>query len=126
MHHIIAAGQYVWAHLTFFNLLDYNPEDTGIVGIDIFRMDAEGRAVEYWEALQVVGTAPRQRGAMACARTAPGQRQRHRLARCTAQERVTVQQVGAVHGTDHRTLVVRADTARATSCKGHPPRWVLA
>lgn len=32
------------------------PLDGGIVGADIFRMNAEGRAVEHWEVLQIVGT----------------------------------------------------------------------
>ncbi len=28
---------------------------TGIAGVDIYRMDAEGRAIEHWDTLQLVG-----------------------------------------------------------------------
>jgi hypothetical protein len=31
-------------------------DDTGIAGVDIYRMDAEGKAVEHWDTLQLVGT----------------------------------------------------------------------
>ena len=56
VHKIIAVGDYVWAHLNFLNLFNDDPDDTGIAGVDIYRMDAEGKAVEHWDALQVVGT----------------------------------------------------------------------
>ena len=54
-HKIIAAGDYVWGHVHFLNLLDDNPQDTGVAGVDIFKMDAEGKAIEHWDVLQVVG-----------------------------------------------------------------------
>jgi uncharacterized membrane protein YphA (DoxX/SURF4 family) len=38
------------------NIFNDDPSDTGIAGIDIFKMDADGRAIEHWEALQLVGT----------------------------------------------------------------------
>ena len=56
VHRIIAVGEYVWAHVNFLNLFSDDPDDTGITGVDIYRMDAEGKAVEHWDALQLVGT----------------------------------------------------------------------
>ena len=32
-----------------------DPNDTGIAGVDIYKMDADGKAVEHWDTLQVVG-----------------------------------------------------------------------
>jgi predicted SnoaL-like aldol condensation-catalyzing enzyme len=55
VHKIIAVGDYVFAHVNFLNLLNDNPEDTGIAGVDIYKMDAEGKAIEHWDALQLVG-----------------------------------------------------------------------
>jgi predicted SnoaL-like aldol condensation-catalyzing enzyme len=51
VHRIIAVGDYV----NFLNLFNDDPNDTGIAGVDIYRMDAEGNAVEHWDTLQVVG-----------------------------------------------------------------------
>ena len=56
IHKIIAVGDYVWAHLNFLNLFNDDPDDTGIAGVDIYRMDAEGKAIEHWDTLQLVGT----------------------------------------------------------------------
>src|SRR6201997_1592118 len=56
VYRIIAAGDYVWAHVNFLNLFTDDPNDTGIAGVDIYRMDAEGQAVEHWDTLQLVGT----------------------------------------------------------------------
>jgi predicted SnoaL-like aldol condensation-catalyzing enzyme len=55
VHSIIAVGDYVWAHLNFLNLFNDDPEDTGIAGVDIYRMDADGKAIEHWDVLQLVG-----------------------------------------------------------------------
>ena len=55
VHRIIAAGDYVFAHVNFVNLLTDDPKDTGIAGVDIYRMNPEGKAVEHWDALQLVG-----------------------------------------------------------------------
>ena len=55
VHKIIAAGDYVWAHVNFFNLFHDDPQDTGIAGVDIYRMDSDGKAVEHWDTLQFVG-----------------------------------------------------------------------
>jgi len=52
---IIAVGDYVFAHVNFLNLFNDDPEDTGIAGVDIYKMDAEGRAIEHWDTLQLVG-----------------------------------------------------------------------
>lgn len=56
VHRIIAVGDWVWAHVNFFNLFNDDLDDTGIAGVDIWLMDDEGKAVEHWDALQVVGT----------------------------------------------------------------------
>lgn len=56
VHKIIAVGDYVWAHVKFLNLFTDDPNDTGIAGVDIYRMNAEGKAVEHWDTLQLVGT----------------------------------------------------------------------
>ena len=56
VHQIIAVGDYVWAHLNFLNLFNDDPDDTGVAGVDIYRMNAEGKAVEHWDTLQLVGT----------------------------------------------------------------------
>lgn len=55
VHKIIAVGDYVWAHLNFLNLFTDDPNDTGIAGVDIYRMNPEGKAVEHWDTLQLVG-----------------------------------------------------------------------
>src|ERR1700749_2482296 len=55
VHRIIAVGDYVWAHVNFLNLFNDDPEDTGIAGVDIYKMDADGKAIEHWDTLQVVG-----------------------------------------------------------------------
>jgi predicted SnoaL-like aldol condensation-catalyzing enzyme len=55
IHRIMAVGDYVFAHVNFVNLLTDDPNDTGVAGVDIYRMNAEGKAVEHWDALQLVG-----------------------------------------------------------------------
>jgi predicted SnoaL-like aldol condensation-catalyzing enzyme len=56
VHKIIAIGDYVWAHVNFLNVTTDDPNDTGVAGVDIFKMDADGKAIEHWDVLQVVGT----------------------------------------------------------------------
>jgi predicted SnoaL-like aldol condensation-catalyzing enzyme len=55
VHRIMAVGDYVFAHVNFVNLLTDDPNDAGVAGVDIYRMNAAGRAVEHWDALQLVG-----------------------------------------------------------------------
>jgi len=55
VHRIIAVGDYVWAHVNFLNLFNDDPQDTGIAGVDIYKMDSDGKAIEHWDALQLVG-----------------------------------------------------------------------
>ena len=55
VHRIIAAGDYVWAHANFLNFFTDDPKDTGVAGVDIFKMDAEGKAIEHWDTLQWAG-----------------------------------------------------------------------
>jgi predicted SnoaL-like aldol condensation-catalyzing enzyme len=55
VHRIIAVGDYVWAHVNFLNLFNDDPQDTGVAGVDIYKMDADGKAIEHWDTLQVVG-----------------------------------------------------------------------
>ncbi len=55
VHRIIAVGDYVFAHVNFLNLLTDDPTDTGIAGVDIYRFDNDGKVVEHWDTLQLVG-----------------------------------------------------------------------
>ena len=55
VHKIIAVGDYVWAHVNFLNLFNDDPADPGVAGVDIYKMDAEGKAIEHWDTLQLVG-----------------------------------------------------------------------
>jgi predicted SnoaL-like aldol condensation-catalyzing enzyme len=55
VHRIIAVGDYVFAHVNFVNLLTDDPNDPGVAGVDIYKMGADGRAVEHWDTLQLVG-----------------------------------------------------------------------
>jgi predicted SnoaL-like aldol condensation-catalyzing enzyme len=55
VHRIIAVGDYVWAHVNFLNLFNDDPQDAGVAGVDIYRMDADGKAIEHWDVLQLVG-----------------------------------------------------------------------
>jgi predicted SnoaL-like aldol condensation-catalyzing enzyme len=55
VHRIIAVGDYVWAHVNFLNLFNDDLQDTGIAGVDIYRMDSDGKAIEHWDTLQLVG-----------------------------------------------------------------------
>jgi predicted SnoaL-like aldol condensation-catalyzing enzyme len=55
VHRIIAVDDYVWAHVNFLNLFNDDPDDTGIAGVDIYKMDADGKAIEHWDTLQLVG-----------------------------------------------------------------------
>lgn len=56
VHRIAAIGDYVFAHVNFLNLYTDDPQDTGIAGVDIYRMNADGLAIEHWDVLQPVGT----------------------------------------------------------------------
>lgn len=33
-----------------------DPADTGVAGVDIYRFDADGKAAEHWDTLQLVGS----------------------------------------------------------------------
>jgi predicted SnoaL-like aldol condensation-catalyzing enzyme len=55
VHKIIAVGDYVWTHVNFLNFFSDDPEDTGVAGADIFKMDADGKTIEQWDVLQFVG-----------------------------------------------------------------------
>lgn len=55
VHRIIAVGDYVWAHVNFLNLFNDDPADTGVAGVDIYKMDADGKAIEHWDTLQLTG-----------------------------------------------------------------------
>lgn len=52
---IVAIDDYVWAHVQFMNLFTDDPQDRGIAGVDIFKMDADGKAIEHWDVLQEIG-----------------------------------------------------------------------
>lgn len=51
---LIAVGDWVFAHVHFVNLDNEDPEDRGVAGVDIFRFDEDGRAVEHWDVLQPI------------------------------------------------------------------------
>lgn len=55
VHKIIAVEDYVFAHVNFINLLTDDPNDSGVAGVDIYKMNAEGKAVEHWDTLQIIG-----------------------------------------------------------------------
>jgi predicted SnoaL-like aldol condensation-catalyzing enzyme len=55
VHRIIAVGEYVWAHVNCLNLFNDDPQDTGIAGVDIYKMDAGGMASEHWDTSQLIG-----------------------------------------------------------------------
>jgi predicted SnoaL-like aldol condensation-catalyzing enzyme len=55
VHRIIGVGDYVFAHVNFINLLTDDPTDPGVAGVDIYKMNAEGKALEHWDTLQLVG-----------------------------------------------------------------------
>ena len=57
VHKIIGVGDHVFAHVNFVNLLTDDPNDLGIAGVDIYKMNADGRAIEHWDTLQLVGNA---------------------------------------------------------------------
>ncbi len=56
VHKIIAVGDYVWAHVNFLNVTTDDPNDTGIAGVDIFKLNADGKVIEHWDVLQLVGS----------------------------------------------------------------------
>jgi predicted SnoaL-like aldol condensation-catalyzing enzyme len=56
VHRVIASGDWVYAHVNFVNLLTDDPNDTGIAGVDIYKFNAEGKVLEHWDTLQLVGT----------------------------------------------------------------------
>jgi predicted SnoaL-like aldol condensation-catalyzing enzyme len=55
VHKIVAVGDYVFAHVNFVNLLTDDPKDLGVAGVDIYKMNSDGKAIEHWDALQLVG-----------------------------------------------------------------------
>lgn len=56
IYKIMAVGDWVWAHINFLNLFNDDPDDTGIAGVDLFHMNDEGKALEHWDTLQIVGS----------------------------------------------------------------------
>ncbi len=57
IHRIIASGDWVWAHVNFLNLYTDDPDDLGVAGVGIRRMNADGIALEHWDAPQPVADA---------------------------------------------------------------------
>jgi predicted SnoaL-like aldol condensation-catalyzing enzyme len=55
VHKIIAVGDWVWTHVNFLNLFTDDPHDTGVAAVDIWIMSAEGKCLEHWDILQLVG-----------------------------------------------------------------------
>ena len=54
VHHIIAGGDWVWAHVNFVNLYNDDLNDRGVAGVDIYRFNVDGKMVEHWDVLQEV------------------------------------------------------------------------
>jgi predicted SnoaL-like aldol condensation-catalyzing enzyme len=54
VHHVIASGDWAWAHVNFFNLYNDDPNDRGVAGVDIFRFNSNGKIIEHWDVLQEV------------------------------------------------------------------------
>ena len=54
VHQIAAIDDYVWTHVHFVNLFNDDAEDRGNADVDIFKMDADGRAIEHWDVLQEI------------------------------------------------------------------------
>ena len=55
VHKIIAVGDWVWAHGNFLNMFTDDPDDTGVAVVDMWVMNDEGKCLEHWDVLQVVG-----------------------------------------------------------------------
>ena len=55
IHRVVAIDDHVWAHVHFINLFNDDPRDRGIAGVDNFKMDADGKAIEHWDVLQEIG-----------------------------------------------------------------------
>jgi predicted SnoaL-like aldol condensation-catalyzing enzyme len=54
VYRLIAAGNYVWAHVNFINIFSNESNDRGIAGVDIYRFDDAGKMAEHWDVLQPV------------------------------------------------------------------------
>jgi predicted SnoaL-like aldol condensation-catalyzing enzyme len=54
VHHIIAGGDWVWAHVNFVNLYNDDLNDRGVAGVDIYRFNVDGKMVEHWDVLQEI------------------------------------------------------------------------
>jgi len=54
VHHVIASGDWAWAHVNFFNLYNDDPNDRGVAGVDIFRFNSNGKIIEHWDVLQEI------------------------------------------------------------------------
>jgi predicted SnoaL-like aldol condensation-catalyzing enzyme len=54
VHQVIAAGNYVWAHVNFRNVYSNDPADLGTAGVDIFKFNEKGEIIEHWDVLQPV------------------------------------------------------------------------
>lgn len=54
VYKVIAAGDYAFAHVNFFNVFSDDPNDRGTAGVDIYRFNEEGKIIEHWDVLQAV------------------------------------------------------------------------
>ncbi|MEM6698579.1 MAG: nuclear transport factor 2 family protein [Bacteroidota bacterium] len=55
VHKVIAVGDQVWAFVNFLNFTNNEENDRGLAGVDIYRMDEDGKLAEHWDAVQEVG-----------------------------------------------------------------------
>ena len=56
IHKIIASGDWLCAQGNFLNFLNDDPQDTGIAVVDMWQFTPDGKMLEHWDVLQVVGT----------------------------------------------------------------------
>jgi predicted SnoaL-like aldol condensation-catalyzing enzyme len=52
---VIAQGDWVWAHVNFFNTTNNDADDRGVAAVDVYRFDPEGLIAEHWDVLQPIG-----------------------------------------------------------------------
>ncbi|MEM1324210.1 MAG: nuclear transport factor 2 family protein [Bacteroidota bacterium] len=54
VHKVIAVDDQVWAFVNFLNFTNNEENDRGLAGVDIYRIDEEGKLAEHWDAVQEV------------------------------------------------------------------------
>ncbi|MEM9077969.1 MAG: nuclear transport factor 2 family protein [Bacteroidota bacterium] len=55
IHKVIAVQNQVWAFVNFLNFTNNQENDRGLAGVDIYRIDDDGKLAEHWDAVQEIG-----------------------------------------------------------------------